>query len=89
MTYEQQLAQLENLIQQLENAELTLEASLTAYEQGVALIRDCQKKLEHAEQRIRQLSHDKNGHEVLVPFNTEDDRLNPALSETDNAERSS
>lgn len=72
MTYEQQLQQLENVIQQLENGELTLEQSLAAYEQGITLIRSCQKQLDSAEQRIRQLSHDENGHETLEPFRDED-----------------
>ena len=68
MTYEQQLQQLETLIEQLENGDLSLDQTLAAYEQGVALIRACQQQLEQAEQRIQLLAHDANGEETLVPF---------------------
>ena len=68
MTYEQQLQQLETLIKQLENGDLSLDQTLAAYEQGVALIRACQQQLEQAEQRIQLLAHDANGEEPLVPF---------------------
>ena len=68
MTYEQQLQQLETLIKQLENGDLSLDQTLAAYEQGVALIRACQQQLEQAEQRIQLLAHDGNGKETLVPF---------------------
>lgn len=68
MTYEQQLQQLEALIKQLENGELSLDQALAAYEQGVALIRACQLQLEQAEQRIQRLARDANGEETLVPF---------------------
>ena len=68
MTYEQQLQQLETLIKQLENGDLSLDQTLAAYEQGVALIRACQQQLEQAEQRIQLLAHDANGEETLVPF---------------------
>ena len=68
MTYEQQLQQLETLIKQLENGDLSLDQTLAAYEQGVALIRACQQQLEQAEQRIQLLAHDGNGEETLVTF---------------------
>ena len=68
MTYEQQLQQLETLIKQLENGDLSLDQTLAAYEQGVALIRACQQQLEQAEQRTQLLAHDANGEETLVPF---------------------
>ena len=68
MTYEQQLQQLETLIKQLENGDLSLDQTLAAYEQGIALIRACQQQLEHAEQRIRLLTQDDSGAETLIPF---------------------
>ena len=68
MTYEQQLQQLETLIKQLENGDLSLDQALAAYEQGITLIRACQQQLEQAEQRIRLLAQDDNGEETLIPF---------------------
>ena len=77
MTYEQQLQQLETLIKQLENGDLSLDQALAAYEQGVALIRACQQQLEQAEQRIQLLVHDGNGEETLIPFTDPEDDAQP------------
>ena len=38
MTYEQQLQQLETLIKQLENGDLSLDQALAAYEQRIRLL---------------------------------------------------
>lgn len=43
--FEQSLAQLEGLVEQLESGEMTLEQSLGAFEQGVRLTRACQQAL--------------------------------------------
>ena len=77
MTYEQQLQQLETLIKQLENGDLSLDQALAAYEQGVALIRACQQQLEQAEQRIQLLVYDGNGEETLIPFTDPEDDAQP------------
>ena len=77
MTYEQQLQQLETLIKQLENGDLSLDQALAAYEQGITLIRACQQQLEHAEQRIRLLAQDDNGEETLIPFTDPEDDEQP------------
>ncbi|MCR8721833.1 exodeoxyribonuclease VII small subunit, partial [Pseudomonas syringae] len=42
LDFEQSLADLQALVERLENGELSLEDSLTAFEQGVRLTRDCQ-----------------------------------------------
>ena len=77
MTYEQQLQQLETLIKQLENGDLSLDQTLAAHEQGVALIRACQQQLEQAEQRIQLLAQDDNGEETLIPFTDPEDDEQP------------
>ena len=77
MTYEQQLQQLETLIKQLENGDLSLDQALAAYEQGINLIRACQQQLEQAEQRIQLLAHGANGEETLIPFTDPEDDDQP------------
>lgn len=42
LDFEQSLADLQTLVERLENGELSLEDSLTAFEQGIRLTRDCQ-----------------------------------------------
>ena len=52
---EASLAQLEQLVEQMEDGDLTLEESLKAFEAGVKLTRDCQKALQDAEQKVEVL----------------------------------
>lgn len=59
--FEQALATLENIVQELERGELTLEMSLARYEQGVGLARFCASKLDEAEKRIEILQIDEAG----------------------------
>ncbi|MBB1486654.1 exodeoxyribonuclease VII small subunit [Oceanospirillum sediminis] len=49
------MAELETLVNQLETGDLSLEESLQAFETGVQLIRECQNRLQHAEQKVSQL----------------------------------
>ena len=54
--FEQSMQALEDLVARMESGELSLEASLAAYERGVGLYRHCQAALEQAELRVRLLS---------------------------------
>jgi len=46
---------LEQLVERLESGELSLEGSLSAFEQGVRLTRDAQRRLDEAELKVRAL----------------------------------
>lgn len=61
------LTELESLVGQLEQGELTLEEALQRFEQGVALVRACQNNLRLAEQKVEQLMERNGGLEIL-PF---------------------
>ena len=56
--FEQSLAELEALIARLERGDLPLAESLTLFEQGVALTRQCHTRLAEAKQRVEILLHD-------------------------------
>lgn len=67
----QAMAQLETLVQQLESGELSLEASLSTFEQGIKLARDCQQALADAEQRVKLLlAEAPDGRAKTVDFET-------------------
>ena len=68
--FEQSLADLESLVAQMEQGDLTLEASLNAFEEGIKLTRECQTMLDQAEQKVRILTS-QNGELTTEPFNTE------------------
>ncbi|MFG6176231.1 exodeoxyribonuclease VII small subunit [Halomonas sp. THAF12] len=59
---------LEALVSRLESGELTLEGSLEAFEQGVRLTRDAQRRLDEAELKVRTLTEGEDGGMDLQPF---------------------
>ncbi|WP_321350264.1 exodeoxyribonuclease VII small subunit [Halopseudomonas oceani] len=65
--FEQSLGSLQALVERLESADLSLEESLSAFEQGVALTRECQQALAQAEQKVQQLIEN-NGELGTEPF---------------------
>ena len=60
-SFEQKLAELEDVVRQLEAGEKPLEESLTLYERGVAALKTCHVMLDRTEQRIRLLVKDHAG----------------------------
>ncbi|MCZ6459733.1 MAG: exodeoxyribonuclease VII small subunit [Gammaproteobacteria bacterium] len=54
--FEAALNELETLVTQMEAGEMTLEASLSAFERGVKLTRHCQAALKNAELKVKVLT---------------------------------
>lgn len=54
--FEKSMAELQDIVTQLEKGELPLEDSLKQFEQGITLARKCQEILNQAEQKIEMLS---------------------------------
>ena len=67
LPFEMALAELESLVGQLEQSELTLDDALQRFERGVALVRNCQHALQAAEQKVDQLI-ERNGRLDVAPF---------------------
>ncbi len=67
------LAELEALVEKMEDGNISLEESLKYFERGIALTRTCQKALEEAEQKV-QLLLEKEGEQQLQPFSTKDNK---------------
>lgn len=65
--FERSLGELESLVQRMEQGELSLDDSLSAFERGIALYRQCQQTLDQAELKVRQLL-DPERPEQSVPF---------------------
>jgi len=53
--FETALGELEALVQSMEDGELSLEASLQAFESGIRITRQCQSALQAAEQKVQVL----------------------------------
>ncbi|ALP51872.1 exodeoxyribonuclease VII small subunit [Candidatus Tenderia electrophaga] len=58
--FETALAELEGLVETLEQGDISLEESLKLFERGVTLTRSCQQALQQAEQKV-QILMDKDG----------------------------
>ena len=54
--FEQRMAEIEKIVTNLEQKDIELEQSLELFEKGTALIRECQKTLLTAEQKISTLT---------------------------------
>ncbi|MGM8851141.1 exodeoxyribonuclease VII small subunit [Salinicola sp. V024] len=65
------LDQLETLVARLESGELTLEASLTAFERGIRLTRDAQQRLDSAELKVQALLEQGDGTLQAAPFDAQ------------------
>jgi len=69
--FEKSLNELEQLVEKMEQGDLSLEASLEHFEKGVQLSRACQQALQAAEQKVEILMQ-QDGRESLEPFDSED-----------------
>ena len=71
MDFEKKLNRLEEIVQKMENGELSLDDSLQLFEEGVKLSRDCNKELSEAEQKVKKLvGVDSEGEPILEDFNS-------------------
>ncbi|MGE3803290.1 MAG: exodeoxyribonuclease VII small subunit [Gemmataceae bacterium] len=69
LTYEKALAELEQIVRDLEEGRSGLEESLAQYEAGVSLLKRCHQQLQQAEQRIALLTGmNAEGKPITRPF---------------------
>ena len=69
-SFEDSISQLETLVNALEAGDLSLEESLSTFEQGIKLTKDCQQQLNEAEQKVSLLVGDGDAIQ-LVDFDSE------------------
>ena len=65
-SFEQAMAELAQLVSQMEGGQLPLEASVTAYARGSELVRYCAAQLEKVEAQVKVLEGD-----MLKPFSAD------------------
>jgi len=56
MTFSDDMAELQDIVEKLDSGDIPLEESLSLFERGVTLISSCKKFLESAKQRVTLLS---------------------------------
>lgn len=69
------MSRLEEVVAKMESGEMPLDQLITAYEEGVKLVKMCQQKLDAAEQKIQVITKNAAGPDGLKDFPTtkEDD----------------
>ena len=68
-SFEDAIKRLSDIVKRLEEGELSLEDSLSAFERGIALARDAQQRLDAAEARVDELiGVDDKGNPVTRPM---------------------
>ena len=73
-SFEEVVQRLQDVVDRLERGDLPLEASLRAFEEGIALSRAGARRLDEAEQRVEQLLSTERGAETRP---LDEEPLNP------------
>ncbi len=68
ITFEEAVVRLEQIVRAMEEGKLSLDETLTAFEEGISLVRFCNGKLDSAEQRVRILLGGADGTVTEAPF---------------------
>ncbi len=66
--FEEAMERLDTLVRNLESGAESLDSSLSLFEEGVALIKLCNEKLDKAEQKVRILTEADDGSITDMPF---------------------
>jgi exodeoxyribonuclease VII small subunit len=67
LSFERALAELEEIVRQLESGDVELERSIEIYERGAALKAHCEKKLRDAQLRVEKIVLAPNGAPASEP----------------------
>ncbi len=68
MKLEDKLNQLEEIVGKLDKGQCDLEESLSLFEKGIKISRECQKILDTAEKRVKVLVEDSENNMKEIPF---------------------
>ncbi len=72
MKFADVLKGLEDIVERLERGDLSLDETLSEYEKGIKLYKQCVTMLEHAEKKIQMLIKDENGNFLTKDFESAD-----------------
>ncbi len=61
MTFEEAMAELQNVVTQLERGDVPLNQSIALYDRGAALKKRCEEELKKAEEKVASITLNKDG----------------------------
>ena len=73
ISFEDAIIKLEEKVRQLESGNMTLDESLSAFEEAVGIVKICNERLDAAEGRVRILTEKSDGSVTDAPFDTGDE----------------
>lgn len=73
VSIEKSLERIESLVREIEAGQLPLEEVIVRFEEGAALVKSCQEKLDAAERRIKIIMRDASGAASLADFAPEEE----------------
>ena len=68
ISFESAMERLEKIVEEMESGKMLLEDLLVRYEEGMKLVKVCQDRLAHAEQKIQIITRDQAGKTSLKDF---------------------
>lgn len=71
LNFEQSLTRLDEIVRHLEKGDLPLKDSLSLFEEGTSLIKNCETLLDEAEQQVVKLKKGEDRKPVELPFEEE------------------
>ncbi len=71
MSFEQSMQRLSEIVRAMERGDVALDESLKLFQEGTALVRQCQELLNRAEMEIKKVMTAQDGTPVLEDFNDE------------------
>jgi len=72
LNFEKSMKQLEEIVQELESGDLSLEKAIKKFEDGVRLSKLCSKQLDETEKKVTMLLRDQNGKISVNSFNPDE-----------------
>ena len=73
INFEEAMTKLEGEVRKLEGGNMSLDQSISAFEDAVKLVKICNEKLENAERRVRILTETADGSITDLPFDAGDE----------------
>ena len=73
ISFEDAMIKLEEKVRQLESGNMTLDESLSAFEEAIGIVKICNERLDAAEGRVRILTEKPDGSVTDAPFDTSDE----------------
>lgn len=68
LSFEESLQRLEQIVRGMEQGDVPLEKSLELFEEGTALVRECGRMLDNAEQQVKKITAGTDGKPVEEDF---------------------